>query len=884
MLIDTVIGKSVAHYQITALLGEGGMGQVYRATDTKLKREVALKVLPESFTQDPQRMARFTREAQVLASLNHPNIGAIHGLEEEDGIRALVLELIEGDDLSERIAQGPIPLEESLQIALQIVEALEAAHEKGIIHRDLKPANVKVRADGQVKVLDFGLAKATEEAPPSSPEMTHSPTLTMQATQAGMILGTAAYMSPEQARGKNADARSDIWGFGVILFEMLSGRKAFQGEDITLTLASVVKEEPDWELLPVEAGPLQRVLARCLTKEPRGRYHHIADVRIALEDCLADPPITAVDQPGGGGDSLSGGRKVFFGMALLTTALLASFVTWMLIPVETPQVVHSKVPAPDGAAFDSMEGSIAISPDGKSLAFVARRSGEDRALWVRALASEVAQRLQGTERARGPFWSHDSRFIGFFAEGKLKKIAASGGPVDVLDSVEAFGQGTWNQDGVILFSARRGSLSGAIYRLGSSRSVTELGRDENSHYWPHFLPDGNHFLYHAQSIAQGSDGKIYVSSLDGMAPQFLADGQNASYASPGYLLFTLRGTFRAQPFDLRSLAVTGEARALPEAVSGTYLSASQNGILVYAGGSNTQVSQLWWYDRSGLRLDPLGKPGNYFFPRISHDGQRVAVDFSDEGNAGNLWLYELSRPIPSRFTFAAENDTLPVWSPDDELIIFASARTEGKDSNDLYRKPTIRSGETELLYSWDEGDMQPSDWSRDGLSVAFNRLRTDIWVFSMEDRKARPFLEGPFLQQNGRFSPDGKWMTYVSDETGQVEIYVRPFPGPGVGVPISEDGGTMPAWSADGSELFFIARDRTLMSAKIQLGQDFKIELPQPLFATEIKYAETQPAQYDVSPDGQRFLINTLVAQPEMQWVTLVVNWDEELRESESPR
>ena len=858
---------------------------MYRATDTKLKRDVALKVLPESFTQDPQRMARFTREAQVLASLNHPNIGAIHGLEEEDGVRALVLELIEGEDLSERIAKGPILLEESLQIALQIAEALEAAHEKGIIHRDLKPANVKITPDGQIKVLDFGLAKAPAVASQTSLDLTASPTLTMQATQAGMILGTAAYMSPEQARGKNADTRSGSWGFGVILFEMLSGRKAFQGEDITLTLASVVKEEPEWELLPAEAGPLQRVLARCLTKEPRGRYHHIADVRIALEDCLADPPAAEVDQPGGGRVSLSGWTRVLFGMVLLITALLASFVTWVLVPVEAPQVVHSKVPAPDGAPFDSTEGSIAISPDGKFLAFVARRAGEDRALWVRSLASEAAQRLQGTESARGPFWSHDSRYIGFFAEGKLKKIAASGGPVDVLDSVEAFGQGTWNQDGVILFSARgAGPLSGAIYRLGSSRPVTELGRDENSHHWPRFLPDGNHFIYHASNIGPESDGKIYVSSLDGMAPQLLADGQNASYASPGYLLFKRQGTFRAQPFDLQSLAVTGEARALPGAVSGSYLSASQNGILAYGGGSNTPVSQLWWYDRSGQRLDPLGKPGNYFFPRISHDGQRVAVDFSDESNDGDLWLYELSRPIPSRFTFAAENDTLPVWSPDDELILFASARSEGKDSNDLYLKPTIRSGETELLYGWDEGDVQPSDWSRDGRSVAFNRLRTDIWVFSMEDRKAKPFLESPFLQQNGRFSPDGKWMTYVSDETGQMEVYVRPFPGPGIGVPISEDGGTMPAWSADGSELFFIARDRTLMSAKIQLGQDFKIELPQPLFATEIRYAETQPAQYDVSPGGQRFLINTLVAQSEMQWVTLVVNWDEELKDSESPR
>ena len=448
-----MIGHTIAHYTITEKIGQGGMGEVYRATDTKLKRDVALKVLPGSFTQDPQRMARFTREAQVLASLNHPNIGAIHGLEEADGVRALVLELIEGEDLFERIAKGPIPLEKSLKIALQIAEALEAAHEKGIIHRDLKPANVKVTPDGQVKVLDFGLAKAMEETPTSSPEMTQSPTLTKQATQAGIILGTAAYMSPEQARGIPADVRSDIWGFGVILFEMLSGRKAFQGEDITLTLASVVKEDPDWELLPVEASSLKRVLARCLAKEPRARFHHIADVRIAIEESLAEPSTRDVSR------KMAATSRSFPPLAwlpvMLVAVLLAAWLTYTWKPEPEPVPPLTASLRFEAESRPTGDGYLALSPDGERLAFVTPSRIDGARVWIRSMRDGTQQPIAGTEGAELPFWSPDGSRIGYFAKSQLWVVLAAGGPSNRLASATFSTGVSWNGAGTILYSPSR---------------------------------------------------------------------------------------------------------------------------------------------------------------------------------------------------------------------------------------------------------------------------------------------------------------------------------------------------------------------------------------------------------------------------------------------
>ncbi|UCF35884.1 MAG: serine/threonine-protein kinase [Acidobacteriota bacterium] len=887
-----MIGSSIGHYEITAKLGQGGMGEVFRARDTRLNREVAIKVLPVEFAADEQRMGRFRREAQVLASLNHPNIAAIYGLESREAgsgttaTSCLVMELVEGEDLSERIARGPVPLDEALPIALQIAEALADAHEKGIIHRDLKPANIKLTPEGRVKILDFGLAKALAEPELGldSPrhDSSHSPTLSLAATQAGIILGTAAYMSPEQARGKPVDRRTDIWAFGVVVFEMLCGRKAFEGEDIALTLAAVVKEEPDWSLLPQEGQPYRQILTRCLTKDARERYHHITDVRIAIEDRLGNRAERVGDRP----PAQSGWRKLIFAAAVPVIALVASLITWSLIPQQESRRVHSSVLPPDQAQFDPNGGPIAPSPDGSLLAYVARTAEGKRMLWVRPLGSGSAQPLQGTEGAIAPFWSPDSRSIGFFADGRLKRINTTGESLEALGSYSEISLGTWNQDGTILFTPYWG---GGIHRVSStgegSVPFTEPDRNagEHSHNWPSFLPDGNHFLYSATSVS-GESNRVFVSSLDGMAPQFLMNAtSNVLYVAPGYLLFWRDGAIRGQRFDPESLKLEGAPVTVATGVRfdtslGGLFGASQNGVLAYLPGSQSRLSRLLWFDRSGRQLEAVGGAENHYFPRISHEGSQIVVDVSNLQDMGDLWLYGISRPVPSRFTFDPANDTRPAWSPDDSSIVFSSPRGESSKS-DVYLKPT-GGGQAEFLFS-DAVRADPTDWSPDGRFILYERAvgsqNVDLWSYDVHEKKMAPVLESPFMETDGQFSSDGRWVAYVSDELGQREVYVGPFPGPGVQLRISPSGGSMPRWSADGRELFFIAPDRTLMKVDIRLDGEPVIEAPQSLFATQIKHGSTMPTNYDVSRDGQRFLINSVIEEGESQPITLMVNWAEGL-------
>ena len=885
-----MVGQTISHYKIIDKLGEGGMGEVYRATDTKLKREVAIKVLPEQFTQDPQRLARFEREAEVLASLDHPNIGQIYGIEEAGQTKALVLQLIEGPTLADKIAQGPIPVEETLKIALQIAEGLEAAHEKGVIHRDLKPANIKVNPEGQVKILDFGLAKALEtEAPDSS--LSQSPTLTNAATQAGVILGTAAYMSPEQAKGKPVDKRADIFAFVAVLYEMLTGKMAFGGEDASEILASVIKVDIDWQRLPKET-PLVvgRWLRRCLEANPKRRLRDVGDLSLEVQDYLADPSAYQTEAITA---ALPARWKqaVPWSIAAVVTGALILVLLYFQAGTESSQVVHFSVLPPEETDFDSNAGPMALSPDGQLLAFVARTPEENRMLWVRPLDSGSAQLLPGTEDAFAPFWSPDSRSLGFFAAGKLKKIDASGGSLETLNSSVSLGfGGTWNQDGIILFSPARGA---GIQRVSSTGKdgipVTSPSESLNEfmHMWPSFLPDGNHFLYVARTSSSDKMDQVYVSSLDGINPiPLFTASSNVIYAAPGYLLFWREGTLRAQRFDAERLQIMGEALSVATGVrfdattlSGLF-SASQNGLLTYRGGSlQARLSQLVWFDRVGQNLDTVGEPDNYYFPRLSHNGRQVAVDVSDLQNNGDIWLYELSRPIASRFTFDPANDSLPMWSPDDSQIVFSSTRRNRLA--DLYQKTTGGTGNAEVLLS-DEDLTAPSDWSRDGNFIAVNRglvgVNSDLWVFSIQEQELTPFVATPFRESDGRFSPDGKWMVYVSDESGQPEIYVQPFPGPGGKLRVSTSRGSMPSWSHDGRELFFIAPDKSLMRAGIKHGPELEIEVPQPLFVTQIKHKLDYPLQYDVSPGGQRFLINTLLEQEDATSITLILNWFEELK------
>jgi len=884
-----MIGKTLSHYKVLEKIGQGGMGEVYRAEDTNLSREVAIKVLPEQFTQDPQRLARFEREAKLLASLNHPNIAAIHSFEHADEIHFLVLELVPGETLQERVAKGPVPVEEALEICRQIAEGVEAAHEKGVIHRDLKPANVKVTPEGKVKILDFGLAKAMEAETPVT-DISQSPTLTEEMTRAGVILGTAAYMSPEQAKGKPVDTRADIFAFGAVLYELLTGKRAFEGETITETIAKVLESEPKWELLP-ENTPwtIRNLLHRCLTKDPHDRLRDIANVRIEIKMALSEPSTVSPIGVGGTAQPPLWRRAIPWTITTVLTGALILVVLYFRGGTEASQIVHSSVLPPGQAVFDSNDGPMALSPDGRLLAFVVRTPEGERMLWVRPLDSGSAQLLPGTEDAFAPFWSPDSRSLGFFADGKLKKIDASGGIVDTLYSPVYLGRGgTWNQDGIILFDS---GFNKGIQRIpstgGASTPVNALNENlgEIEHKWPFFLPDGNHFLYLAKTASSEETNKVYLSSLDGRNPTpLLNSNSNAMYAAPGYLLFWREGTLRAQRFDPERLQLMGEALPVAPNVrfdalsQGGLFSASQNGVLTYQAGSQAGLSQLIWFDRAGNQLEPVGEPGNYYYPRLSHNGLRVAVDRSDLQNNGDLWLYELSRPVASRFTFDLADDSEPVWSPDDDRIVFRSAR-QGL-SLDLYQKTVGSTANEEVLLA-NDFDNAPTDWSPDGDFIALRvgpRDQGDIWVFSVQDQKATPFLETPFNEQAGQFSPDGKWMVYVSDESGQPEIYVQPFPGPGPKWLVSTSGGFMPRWGSDGQELFYVALDQKLMKVDIKMAPEVEIGEPLSLFLTRLKLFGLGATQYDVSADGQRFLVNTLVEEQDTTPITLVLNWFEELK------
>ena len=659
-------GTRLGAYDVLALIGAGGMGEVYRARDTKLNRDVALKVLPDSFANDPDRLARFTREAQTLASLNHPNIAHIHGLEESNGVRALVMELVEGEDLSQRIARGAIPLDEALPIAKQIAEALEAAHEQGIIHRDLKPANIKVRADGTVKVLDFGLAKALEPTSALSANASISPTITTPAmTQAGMILGTAAYMSPEQARGKMVDKRADLWAFGVVLYEMLTGRRPFDGEDMTEVLGAVVRLEPPWEVLPADVPPPVRTLLQsCLVKDPRQR---VADISIALfvldkVASLAAPAVTAFAVP-----ATSSMQRARLAWMVATAAVLAAAA--LAIPAvrslrETPPLAPPETRTEIVTPATTDPTSFALSPDGRQIVFVASGDGASR-LWLRSLAATTAQPLAGTEGAAYPFWSPDSRSLGFFADGKLKRLDIGGGAPQTLATAGSRG-GTWNADGVILFTP---SVSGPLFRVpasgGQAVAVTKLDR-QTSHRFPFFLPDGRQFVFLAQGTPETAG--IYLGSLDSAETHRLTPADTAAvYLSSGWLLWVRAGTLVAQRLDLKGMALSGEPVTLADQVTSDLGSAagavtvSAAGVVAYRPGGASR-RQLEWFDRSGKALGSMGGPdeNSLVAPSLSPDGRRVAVFRTVQSNT-DIWLLDGTRT--SRFTFDAASDRYPIWSP-----------------------------------------------------------------------------------------------------------------------------------------------------------------------------------------------------------------------------
>jgi Tol biopolymer transport system component len=885
-------GRRLGPYEVLAAIGAGGMGEVYQAHDTKLGRDVAIKVLPEAFAHDVERLSRFQREAKMLAALNHPNIATIYGLEQSNGTGYLVMELVSGETLADRIKRdGAVPIEEALKIAVQIAEALEAAHEKGIIHRDLKPANVKVTPEGKVKVLDFGLAKAfAGEALSSDPS--ESPTLSRAATLQGVILGTAAYMSPEQAKGKPVDRRADIWAFGCVLYELLTGEQAFQGEGITDILAAVVRAEPDWNRLPSGTPrKIRDLLGRCLQKDKTLRMQAAGDLRIEIHEALTTPvpaePVAAKRK--------SPLNHIHTAWSVAAIAIVIAALGWgayahlrhapeearpvrfSIVPPETEQLAMT-APTASGAVVSPL----AVSPDGRYIAMITTGADGKLRLWIRSLDTLTAQLVAGTEGAFQPFWSPDSRFIGFFAGGKLKKIEVSGGPPTTLCDASDPRAGTWNRDGVIVFGP---TASSALQRVSAAGgvpvTVTKLAQDETVHMRPFFLPDGQHFLYRPSTAAGG--GPTYVGSLNSGERKFLfnADSSNVVY-SQGLLLFLRETTLMAQPFDAQRLVLTGDAFPIAENIRDSattnpagMFSVSENGVLVYETGTATAGDQLLWLDRTGTQIGVLGDSTPYSDLELSPDGKRASISITDlAGQGRDIWYYDVARGLRTRFTFGPGTAITSLWSPDSSRIVF---NANHKGHFDLYQKASSGAGAEEVLLE-DNRDKFPTSWSPDGRFILYRtagaQTREELFLLPLSgDRKPIPFLSTRFDEGFGQFSPDGRWVAYRSNESGRNEVYVVPFPGPGGKWQISTAGGDRPRWRRDGNEILYLAPDNKLMAATVKgEGASFEVSAVKALFQTRMVLGGRY--NYAVSADGQRFLVNTLPERAASAApITVVLNW-----------
>ena len=877
------VGSRLGHYHVTALIGEGGMGEVYRATDTLLHRDVALKILPDAFAADPDRLARFQREAQVLASLNHPNIAQIHGIEKSEDTQALVLELVEGPTLADRIAKGPIPLDEALPIAKQIAEALEAAHEAGVIHRDLKPANIKVREDGTVKVLDFGLAKALDTTPQGDPSQ--SPTLTAAATQMGVIMGTAAYMSPEQAKGKVADKRADVWAFGVVFYEMLTGQRAFDGDDVADTLAAILRAEPSWDALPAGTPlSIRTLLRRCAQRDVRKRLPHIGVARLDIEEghgASADTVTTAfVPVPAGAGRRRS---AILIGSGLLAGMLLSGAGVGMWLSVRpTPAVdpIHFTVPAPDQQAFPLGRGaSLNLSPDGRRLAFVTGTSRRQRRVWIRSLGSVTAQAVAGTEGAFSPLWAPDGTSITFGTLDGLRRIDTSGGPpltLAALDRTSVPLPGAWSREGIILYQGG----DGRVYRVadsgGEAVPVTELDatREEVGHYPEFFLSDGRRFVFRAQS-RDPSKNTVYLTSLGSSSRAALVDVlSNVGYAD-GHLVYQREGSLMVQPFDDNAGRVTGPAAPVLEGVAynpitgnGAF-SVSGSGVLAYRAEDSAGTSLLTWFDREGEQLESIADFVGGFDerPALSTDGRRLVVSRREGGGGpADLWMVDLDRGVPTRFTFDPAHDAYPDFSPDGTRVVFHSDRNGVAD---LYERASGGAADDSLLYESPVGD-RPEAFSPDGAVLLFSHASNrpgEIWALAMEgDPEPVPVVRTGFPAGHAVFSPDGRWFAYCEGDSGGDQVYVQPYPPDGTRVRLSTTSGSSPQWS--GTEVFYVTYDNQVMAVDVT-------DPLQPGVAMELFVAPGTFFHQGILADssGSRFLLPVATEERQIAHITVVTNW-----------
>ena len=892
-------GTRLGPYEILSPLGAGGMGEVYKAKDTRLDRTVAIKVLPAHVASNPEARQRFEREARAVSSLNHPHICTLHDVGQQDGVDFLVLELLEGQTLADRLVKGPLPVDQVLRHGIEIAGALQAAHRRGIVHRDLKPANIMIAKSG-VKLLDFGLAKqgpggAVVEIMAAPGGLSASPTATGQKglTAEGTILGTLHYMAPEQLEGKPADARTDIFALGLALYEMATGRRAFDGKSQASLIAAILERDPPpiSSLQPMTPPALDRLVKKCLEKDPDDRWQTAHDLAGELGWIAEGGSQVGVPAPVAA--RRRSRERLWAGAAIVLAAATLGLSYFVFEQRRAPvRVLRTSILPPEKCQFSFASGPMALSPDGRRIAFVATNADGKNFLWVRPLDRLAAQPLDGTESATYPFWSPDGRSLGFFAGGKLKKIDASGGPPETICDAPDGQGGSWNTNGVIIFApTSRNPIHRVSASGGTSTPVTEFdaSRREGTHRWPVFLPDGTSFLYLGRPFGGGQDPRsgIFLGSLDSRKSQILLPAVSSSiaYAPPGYVLFWRERTLMAVAFDARNRKLAGDPfplaeniQYLPKSLSAVF-SISQNGILAYQGGTGIGMSQLTWFDRSGRPIETVGPPADYNRPRLSHRGDRLAVDITDTqtGNT-DIWILDLSRHTRSRFTFNTANDFRALWSPADDRIVFTSTP---KGPADLYMKPATGSGGEEILLASNAFKV-PSDWSSDGRFILFQNIDPefntgmDAFVLSVSDQKASAFLQTAFDEIHGQFSPDGRWVAYTSNESGRDEVYIQPFPGPGGKWQISSAGGSFPRWRNDGRELFYFAPDSSFWSVDMRPGATLQPGIPGRLFAAKVK--GTHFFHYDVSADGQRFLVNVDVGEGSSTPITLVENWTAELK------
>jgi serine/threonine-protein kinase len=898
-------GTRLGAYVVESLLGKGGMGEVYRARDTRLKREVALKVLPAIWSHDTDRVARFEREAELLATVNHPNIASIYGLEQSEGTSAIVLELVDGETLAERIARGPLALSEALTIAKQIVDALEAAHDRGVIHRDLKPANVTITPDEKVKVLDFGLAKLADERGSSS--LTMSPTLTAHATHAGVILGTAAYMSPEQARGKLVDRRTDIWAFGCVLFEMLTGTQPFGGGDtVSDAIAVVLLRDPDWNALPA-GTPLyvRRLLRRCLQKDPLKRLPHIGVARLDLSEGAEDAPAIVGADVTNAPSTAGRWRQAMWAASGLAAGVLATVAGYWLFanlspPPPRQPVVKFIIAAPElrpgGNDLD-----LAISPDGTHIVYAARATGPlsaDGPLLIRAIDQLEPVPLRGIT-GRNPFFSPDGQRIAFFAGGELKTVSIAGGPaIPVCRVVGAGRGGTWGEDDTIVFATNdpASGLMSVPASGGEPRELTKLAPGEHDHFNPAFIPGRRIVLFVVHAGTGTSTPQLASLDLATSQRKALFPGGNAAYVESGHLVYSTAGTLGAVRFDVDRLERMSNPVSLVEGVmpagpGAVQFAVSRNGTLVYSSDITGQARNrsLVWVDRRGPEEPAAPPPRPYTFARLSPNEELVALDIRDQEN--NIWIWSLRRPtVITPLTGDPSGNIVPLWTPDSRRVVFASAR-EGGDASNLYWRAADGAGSDQRLTTSTNSQL-PLSFSPGAKTMLIREVRDsgrDLHILTMDlggtpigKGETKPLLNSrQFNEESGDISPDGRWMVYSSNESGEAQVFVRPFPNVQDGrTQISPSGGSRPMWAKSGRELFYIAADGAMMAVPVQTVPAFVAGTPVKLFDGPWSTAGQATRNYDVTADGQRFLMirDSATAAAAIRTLTVVVNWLEELR------